>query len=326
MLTNSDSKLIGKHLGISEPEKDKLCLSCHSTLTENSGEKFSIEDGVGCESCHGASSNWIKTHTESDATHENNLSNGMKDLVSTENRSTVCLGCHLGNKDAQVTHRLIGAGHPRLTFEIETFSEIMPRHWKYDEDYNKRKAKEETAQSWLTGQIVHAKSFLEFFIKSSEKDLIPDFTFFNCYSCHHSLTEDQWKSRNYHGTPGKLNINTSSLTLISLSLDNQDLKNKINNLQKTNQRAELISTAREIIKTLNSVKSTDINTEQALKRIIKYSQDNPYPQYELAEQIMMAINVLSGKDSKEFKEIYRTLEKEEAFRAEHFSRALRKLR
>ena len=326
VLNSPDSKIIGKHLGIDHPESSNLCLSCHATTAKDKGEKFRVEDGVGCESCHGAASGWIKTHTETGATHAENIKNGMQDIVNPQLRSNSCLSCHLGSNQSEVKHKLIGAGHPRLTFELETFSEIQPRHWKQDSDYKQRKGPHNASQSWLIGQISRSLGFLELFLKSTEKDLIPDFTFFNCYSCHHSLKENQWKNHNYHGAPGKLNLNTSSLTLISLATENKALTQLITQLQKADSRDELINSTKETIKFLKSFSNTEFDSKKAISNIKKYSLENPTPQYELAEQIIMAINVLSGKNSDEFKSVYKALEDEKSFNAIRFSEAIKKLR
>src|SRR5262249_47923289 len=73
VLTSADSKKIAAHLGIQDPSHETLCLSCHSTNVPDSkkrGEKYVLEDGVSCESCHGAAEGWIRQHTESGQSHE----------------------------------------------------------------------------------------------------------------------------------------------------------------------------------------------------------------------------------------------------------------
>ncbi len=46
---------------IKDPEG--LCASCHYT-SQLSGSRLRVEDGVTCESCHGAGRDWIKVHSE----------------------------------------------------------------------------------------------------------------------------------------------------------------------------------------------------------------------------------------------------------------------
>src|SRR5438445_13815062 len=45
-------------------------------------------------------------------------------------RTVKCLECHHGTKDKFVDHEMIAAGHPDLYFELDSFSAVMPRHWK----------------------------------------------------------------------------------------------------------------------------------------------------------------------------------------------------
>jgi hypothetical protein len=55
---------IAKEKGIADPQKADECLSCHVTGHGEPAEKFKTTfvaaDGVGCESCHGAGSNYLK--------------------------------------------------------------------------------------------------------------------------------------------------------------------------------------------------------------------------------------------------------------------------
>jgi len=50
--------------GVDDPQADPACLKCHVTAfdvaPEFLGKKYKIEDGVGCESCHGPGQNYYK--------------------------------------------------------------------------------------------------------------------------------------------------------------------------------------------------------------------------------------------------------------------------
>jgi hypothetical protein len=58
---------IAKEKGIADPQKADECLSCHVTghgePADHFKESFVAADGVGCESCHGAGSNYLKKAT-----------------------------------------------------------------------------------------------------------------------------------------------------------------------------------------------------------------------------------------------------------------------
>lgn len=55
---------IAKAKGIADPQKAMECLKCHVTAagadTSMVGAKYSMKDGVGCESCHGAGADYQK--------------------------------------------------------------------------------------------------------------------------------------------------------------------------------------------------------------------------------------------------------------------------
>ena len=351
VLLNSDSKKIGQHLGIAAPEKEPLCLKCHTTYVPNTkqqGEKFDLADGVSCESCHGAAGNWIKEHTVEGRTHAQNSADGLIDLHNLGERAKLCLSCHFGNEDKQVTHRLIGAGHPRLAFELDTFLQLEPKHWKIDDDYRQRKGEYDSAHSWVIGQLTAAKQYL-LTLKSPERSrdgIWPELTLYNCYACHHSLTEEQWKVRQYHGRPGTVPLNTASLGMTTIALSvvepklAQRLKTLIAELLKEHQEGnsigiineslEIVGAALEIV---NRSKTLPAGSAEALlKAVITAGTQDPHPQYETAEQLAMAISsILEGLPEKRGQlqrrvdRIYETLGNPKAFKPEPFIEALKGL-
>jgi hypothetical protein len=66
-LASEEALKIAKEKGIENPQTDDACLKCHVTghgvAEEFLGKKYSIEDGVGCESCHGAGGDYYKKKT-----------------------------------------------------------------------------------------------------------------------------------------------------------------------------------------------------------------------------------------------------------------------
>lgn len=63
-LANEQSQAIAAEMGIADPQQADECLRCHVTAhgvpAERLGRRFSIEEGVGCESCHGPGSAYNK--------------------------------------------------------------------------------------------------------------------------------------------------------------------------------------------------------------------------------------------------------------------------
>ena len=84
--------------------------------------------------------------------------------IPTENdvaRAQLCLSCHLGNAQKFVTHKIMAAGHPRMSFELDTFTQIRPPHFRIDVDWQKRKVAGTACASGRSGRRVAAQQLLE---------------------------------------------------------------------------------------------------------------------------------------------------------------------
>lgn len=89
-LLNEKSKKIAKEKGIDDPTKSEKCMKCHVTAWNKKdlqGEKFSYEEGVTCEACHGAGEKYKAMPIMKD--HKKALENGL--VVPSEK---VCKTCH----------------------------------------------------------------------------------------------------------------------------------------------------------------------------------------------------------------------------------------
>lgn len=218
-LQTEESQRMAAKLGISRAETSDICLDCHAdnAPAEKRGPKFTINDGVGCEACHGGAGQWIETHTDPDASHAKNLATGMIATESAQVRAQVCLSCHLGTNDKFATHTLMGAGHPRLSFELDLFSANQPAHYTVDADYVERKGSIPSFNLWLTGQFESAEQYVKVGIQRLHDGvgMFPDFAFFDCQSCHHSLKDERWSKRRADGVlPGSLRLHMPNLTVL----------------------------------------------------------------------------------------------------------------
>jgi nitrate reductase cytochrome c-type subunit len=346
VLTSEDSKKIGHNLGIADPSKEKLCLNCHAPVVPENlkGPKYTEEDGVSCENCHGASEGWLKSHTAKSATHADNLSKGLRDFSSLEDRANFCLDCHQGNDAQYVDHRMIGAGHPRLSFELDTYSMIEPKHWQYDEDYISRKGVYSPIKAWLSGQIQIARGALALMISDtrSKNGIWPELSMFNCYACHHSLDQKQWRSREYKNGPGELRLNLSSLLVVkdamSILSETTSLKitqgiEKLHDSYKAGSAQSLISEidsllAKEATAAANSYQYSPQSMKALLKSVAKFAATTPHLQYEEAEQLAMGISAILSSNSDEEKRLqkgidtlYNSLKNSADFVAEDFTAA-----
>ncbi|MEP6882550.1 MAG: multiheme c-type cytochrome [Dokdonella sp.] len=216
-LGSDASKAIARKLGIGDPASAKVCLDCHadSIATDQRGDRFQISDGVGCESCHGGSEMWLNAHADGSVTHQDNLKNGMYPTDQPIARARLCLSCHMGTADRMITHRIMGAGHPRLSFELDTFTWLHP-HYKIGEAWTKRKGEWNGVRDWAVGQGVAAENLLELITneKAGWKGIFPELVLFDCHACHQLMSGRTWGPRQGTGLgPGVVRLNDSNILM-----------------------------------------------------------------------------------------------------------------
>lgn len=210
VLSNSRSQFIARNLAIGDPATAPMCLGCHSTAgaIAAGGAKrgtVPVEDGVGCESCHGPAGGWIASHyagvgtnadpdAEMRQKHLANLSAGLKKLEDPVVRAGVCVDCHFGSagEGQFVTHRIMAAGHPRISFELDLFSSLQAHHQE-DADYGWRKfgaaaGRTDHVQMWAVGQATALERSLALFqSRRGTEGIFPEFYFLDCHSCHRRI-------------------------------------------------------------------------------------------------------------------------------------------
>ena len=193
VLQDPRSQVIARRLGIGEATRAPMCLGCHATpASAQRGTRFLVSDGVGCESCHGAASGWISSHYAVGGTHANNVSRGLVPLENPRVRAGICLDCHFGSADEGqfVTHRIMAAGHPRISFELDLFTTLQAHH-QVDDDYRQRKGLVGGVQTWAIGQAMALERSLTLFGSASRgtEGIFPEFYFFDCHSCHRRISD-----------------------------------------------------------------------------------------------------------------------------------------
>ncbi len=200
---------IGRKLGIGDPARAQECLSCHSDdpAAGKRGPQLLRSDGVSCEACHGgAGGKWLASHYAPGATHAQNVANGMYPTDDPAARARLCASCHLGASaaDQYVTHRIMGAGHPRLTFELELFTALQAHHYE-DADYARRKPIQNRAKVWAVGQASAMRSDLQLFLDSphAKAGIFPEETFFDCRSCHRLISDSDDFRSHWKANPGR---------------------------------------------------------------------------------------------------------------------------
>jgi Cytochrome c554 and c-prime len=196
-------------------EEAPRCLACHALNPppEQRGRAFEISEGVSCENCHGPASAWLGPHTTHSWPHEKSVALGMADTRDVIHRTEKCLECHLGTKNKFVDHEMIAAGHPDLYFELDSFSAVMPRHWKVPRESVLGKPVEDSAwvgvREWSTGQAIQLRAAMERLTwrakseRFDKKDVWPEYSELSCFACHHALApaKDSWRQE--HGYAGR---------------------------------------------------------------------------------------------------------------------------
>ena len=338
-LLSPESKRIAWQLGIENPAQDRTCLQCHATLVaedEHRSEKFRVEDGVGCESCHGAADSWISEHASVKTTHADNLQRGLAALEDPTIRAANCLSCHHGDQQRAISHRIYGAGHPRLSFELDTYCALQPYHWKEDQDYHQRKGRPTTLGLWYAGQIAAAERQLTSIkmLISSSSLAFPELSTFNCYSCHHSLESKAFLEYDYRKDPGHPPINFSAVEMVIIilkSLGNSHadrLEKALLSFSPGKSVEEMTAATAEIssiLKNNSALPDLSNSRDKLLSQLVSYGKNHHSLYFETAEQIAMGIESVeaslnpSGKRSTKLDQIFAALNSPKDFKPQHFS-------
>ena len=146
VLLNSRSERIAEGLGIAAAQSSARCTVCHSPLQSVAPNRLTRtvhpDEGVSCETCHGAAGGWLRGHTRTDWTYNTRVAAGMRDLRNLYVRANACVACH-----QNLAPEILKAGHPDLFFELDGQSVAEPKHWKDEEPWS-------GLREWLTGQAV----------------------------------------------------------------------------------------------------------------------------------------------------------------------------
>ena len=359
VLSNPVSVRMGEILGLQQPpNKSDKCLACHALneRPEQRAQTFqTIEDGVSCESCHGPAVGWLGPHTLKNQPHEQNIKLGMYDTRDLVKRSERCLTCHVGTPEKEVDHTMIAAGHPDLTFQLESFSAAMPRHWK----------PAPSASAWLSvqelavGQAVQLRQALNRLNRRASSAAWPEFAEYECFACHHSLTkpEASWRqAAGYHGrNPGAPVWNPSTYAVfrhVAGAVDSSNISQLVAQLQtieklsgKAGSKDELAANAKEASGLTDQIvqqiqgQQYDRNLTARLLRDIAGDADKISMEGERsAEQATMALDSLSLAYVKNdpnapnqielraaIKDLYAQFENPSAYNAPQFAAQLRKV-
>jgi len=253
-----------------------------------------------------------------------------------------------------VTHRMMGAGHPRISFELDTFSQTQPAHFVVDDDWQKRKGAWDPARVWAVGQALAAAELLDVLLdpKRSRDGLFPELVVFDCHACHHPMTDLRWSPR-LGTSPGRIRLNDSNLLMLRQIVrrtlpgdEANDFAQRVNDLQKAVAgdggdpleaaralRASIEAVSRQLAR--HAFQADDLRA--MLAGLVEDGQNGRYRDYAGAEQATMAIGSLLSflskrgglKDARAANEaldrLYEAVKDDEKYRPERFQAALNAL-
>jgi hypothetical protein len=225
VLFNERSRRIARNLGLGAASEAKICVDCHAhnPAADKRGPQFRVADGVSCEACHGAAERWLGLHLVSGGDRQQNIAAGLYPTEAPVQRARLCLSCHFGDANKQITHRIMGAGHPQLRFELDTFTAVQPAHYKVDEDYVKRKPRGLGAvQVWAVGQAMAVSELMAAVAdpRRNRDGIFPELVLFDCQSCHHPMSSLRWAPRASTGLkPGIPRISDANMIMLRVAAE-----------------------------------------------------------------------------------------------------------
>lgn len=353
VLRSLKSRAIAAKLGIGDPAAAKECLDCHTDNVplQQRGEKFSLADGIGCEACHGGSEYWLATHTSKRTSYRENVAHGMYPTADLRPRAQLCLSCHYGTAEKFATHRMMAAGHPRLSFEMDTFLALQPPHYRVDEDYKRRKPTYSATQNWSYGQLAAALREMDTLQgpRVNNNAAFPELALFNCYGCHmSSMRRTDWSHRLLESgaEPGTVPISDGSLIMawiIARQLAPEDAPGLLRLSRSllaasASDRSQIVTRSGEVGASLRRLcdraavrmwKPAD--ERQLLRTLVAVGTSGEFRDYVGAEQAVMGIDGLlielglANHFRQRIDELYKLTQNDEAYAPEQFVASLQQL-
>jgi hypothetical protein len=113
----------------------------------------------------------------------------------------------------------MGAGHPRMSFELDTFTAISPAHFLVDADYLARKPAVDGIKVWAAGQALAVQEMMDLLAdpKRGRDGLFPELVLFDCHACHSPMSNANWRPRTQfgpHAGPGVVRLNDAGMLML----------------------------------------------------------------------------------------------------------------
>jgi hypothetical protein len=242
----------------------------------------------------------------------------------------------------------MGAGHPRLSFELQLFTDIQPAHYDVDDDYIARKRPVVGFSLWLSGQLAAADTYLGLLQSKLLQDtgISPEFSLMDCHSCHHSMDDKRWgaQRRSQGLTPGQLRLQDQHLVMLKAvasavsKAEREELGRAIVGLLKAGQTSygAIRTRSAALQQWLNEhggqwvARDFTIDEMRAIRKsLVQSGADGELADYSAAEQAAIGIENLSinigdaSKQQKVLDGLYVAVESDQSYSPKKFRAASR---
>ncbi len=111
---------------------------------------------------------------------------------------------------------MMAAGHPRMSFELDTFTHIQPAHYRAGGAAAKEQRMWDGVRIWAIGQALAAADLLEIFAdpKRGRDGLFPELVLFDCHACHNLMSGKRAAGMRLGAGPGVVRLNDASLLML----------------------------------------------------------------------------------------------------------------
>jgi hypothetical protein len=190
----SPKKILKAVGGQKRMKRNETCYLCHYTLEKkDAGAKPQAKSGTSCESCHGASSDWLPLHDNyggKDVKREAESADHKTKRIADSTAAGLiwptmkyevaenCMTCHgLANPNLKADDlaKMLGAGHPiNPDFELVKYSQgsVRHRHYPPNMKVNAEMTPKQQAEFYAVGQAAALVSATGVMSKSSEAKYI----------------------------------------------------------------------------------------------------------------------------------------------------------
>jgi len=237
----------------------------------------------------------------------------------------------------------MGAGHPRLSIELDTFTALEPPHYLVDSDYKQRKWAEDSVVVWAAGQVQAARQTVMLIAEhlKNSNERFPELSLFDCHACHHPMSDIKWKQqKSVSLPPGSVRLNDAGLSMIFPMVEVL-MPEESSKFARLSRNLHLASSKTSgLASPLNDLSVFLDGLEEKLKlipgrskdvmlEILKMGQEGKFRDYVAAEQAVMAVDLLlQANGSKERSEawlnrLYSTVENQDQYNPMAFQKAMR---